>query len=119
MSQRRYSQHNTKSKNIKKIISLKFIPKRFLVTLHDLRGVFFFLLLFIIVGITSIFLIDKTYTQMILTYSITGFFTFFSGYFGWIFARGVMDTLSKNDDKLTNNLKLKNKIAFHLSEVDE
>ena len=119
MPQRRYSRYNNKSKNLKKIISLIFIPKKILVTLHKLRGFLFLILLFIIVGITSVHLIDKIYTEMILTYSITGFFTFFSGYFGWIVARGVMDTLSKNDNKLTNGFKLKKRITFRLSEVEE
>jgi hypothetical protein len=104
---------------MKKIISLKFIPKKTIITLYALRWVFFFIFLFLIAGIISVFLIDRIYTQMILTYSITGFFTFFTGYFGWIFARGVINTLSKNEDKLKNGNKLKKAISYHISEIDE
>lgn len=119
MPHRRYSRYITKSKRMKKIKLLKFIPKRILIPIYELRWVFFFIFLFITVGITSMFLIDKMYTQMILTYSITGFFTFFTGYFGWIFARGVINTLSKNDHKFKNRFKLKDGITLHLSEADD
>ena len=99
---------------MEKIISLGVIPKKkFLITLHAFKWFFFLVFLFIFIAIILLLLIGKIYTQMILTYSITGFFTFFTGYFGWIFARGVMDALSKNEDKL------KKSIPFRVSEVDE
>jgi hypothetical protein len=33
------------------------------------------------------------YIQIIIGYSITGFFTFFLGYFGWIFAKGAVSLI--------------------------
>jgi hypothetical protein len=89
-----------------KKISLEAIPKKpIMATLHALRWFFFLIFLFITVGIIALFLIGgETYVQMVLTYSIAGFFTFFMGYFGWILAQGVIDNLSKNEDMLQNEL---------------
>jgi hypothetical protein len=83
-----------------KKILLEDIPKKtMMVTVYALRWFFFLIFLFITIGIIALFLTGgENYVQMILTYSITGFFTFFMGYFGWILAQGVMDTVSGKDD---------------------
>lgn len=118
MSNRKYSRYNTKSKRMEKSkrieksklmekkISLEIIPKKtFIMTLFALRWFFFFIFLFITVGIIALFLTSsKIYIQMILIYSITGFFTFFMSYLGWILAEGVMDTLSKKKDTLQEGI---------------
>jgi hypothetical protein len=69
------------------------------VTVYALRWVFLLIFLFIIIGILALFLTGgELYVQQILGYSITGFFTFFMGYFGWILAQGVIETISGNDE---------------------
>lgn len=100
MPHRKNSRYNTKSKRMEKKISLDIIPKKTIIlTLYALRWFFFIVFLFINAGVIALFLIGgKTYVNMVLTYSITGFFTFFMGYLGWILAQGVMDSLSKTDD---------------------
>jgi hypothetical protein len=50
---------------------------------------------------------------MIIIYSVAGFFTFFMSYLGWILAHGVMDTLSKTE----NNLK--EEIPHYISDIDK
>ena len=112
MSNRKYSRYNTKSKRMEKSklmekkISLEIIPKKtFMMTLYALRWFYFFIFLFIIIGIIALLLTSsKIYIQMILIYSITGFFTFFMSYLGWILAQGVMDTLSKKKDTLQEGI---------------
>ncbi|UCD13885.1 MAG: hypothetical protein JSW60_00260 [Thermoplasmatales archaeon] len=73
------------------------------VTIHALRWIF--LLIFIYIAV-SIFLLlvqggNESLTNIVV-YSVTGFFTFFMGYFGWMFARSVMKMVSgeelKQDD---------------------
>jgi hypothetical protein len=82
-------------------LSLEDIPKKtMMVTVYALRWVFFLIFLFIIVGILALFFTGgEGYIQQIIGYSITGFFTFFMGYFGWILAQGVIDTISGKEDK--------------------
>jgi len=104
-----------KSKLLEKKISLEVIPKKTItITLYALRWFFFLVFLFITIGIITLFLTSgKIYTQMILIYSITGFFTFFMGYLGWIIAQGVMNTLSKNEDTL------KEGIPYYISDINK
>jgi hypothetical protein len=65
------------------------------VTMHALRWIF--LLIFIYMAVSIILLLiqggNESLTN-ILVYSVTGFFTFFMGYFGWMFARSVMKMVS-------------------------
>ena len=87
----------------KKRITLSDIPtKTMRVTIHALRYVFLLIFLFMIVGILALFLTGGgNHIQNILGYSITGFFTFFMGYFGWILAQGVIEILSgKHQDNI-------------------
>lgn len=44
---------------------------------------------------------------MSFIYSITGFFTFFVSYLGWIIAQGVIDKLSKSEGALQEGLLLR------------
>ncbi|RLF32809.1 MAG: hypothetical protein DRM98_03280, partial [Thermoplasmata archaeon] len=60
-----------------------------------LRWVFFLIFVFIAVGIIALFLTGgQNYVQIIVGYSIAGFFTFFMGYFGWILAQGMIELLT-------------------------
>ena len=64
------------------------------VTVHALRGIFLILSLFIIVAILTLFLTSgDSYIKIILGYSLAGFFTFFMGYFGWVFAQGISEII--------------------------
>jgi hypothetical protein len=65
------------------------------VTLRALRWIF--LLIFVYISISIILLIiqgGNEFITNIVVYSITGFFTFFMGYFGWMFAKNVMEMFS-------------------------
>lgn len=65
------------------------------VTMHALRWIF--LLIFIYITVSVILLViqgGNDVVQNIVVYSVTGFFTFFMGYFGWMFARSVMEIVS-------------------------
>jgi hypothetical protein len=70
------------------------------VTIHALRWLFLLIFLFITVGVFVLFLTGgENYVQIIIGYSITGFFTFFMGYFGWMFAQSIMEFISGKEDK--------------------
>lgn len=82
-----------------KRIALEDLPvKTMRVTIHALRWVFLLIFLFVIIGIFVLFLTGGgEYIQLIIGYSITGFFTFFMGYFGWILAQSVIETITGRD----------------------
>jgi len=86
------------SKLIDKRIPLEEIPfKTMKVTLHALKWIFLLIFLFITIGIFVLFLTGgQNYMQIILGYSIAGFFTFFMGYFGWMLAVSIMEMISGN-----------------------
>jgi hypothetical protein len=70
------------------------------VTMRALRWIFF--LIFIYIGISIVLLIIQgggESIKNIIVYSVTGFFTFFMGYFGWMFARSVMEIVSGKEQK--------------------
>jgi Zn-dependent protease with chaperone function len=79
-----------------KRIPLEEIPfKTMKVTLHALKWIFLLIFLFITIGIFVLFLTGgQNYMQVILGYSIAGFFTFFMGYFGWMLAVSIMEMIS-------------------------
>lgn len=75
--------------------------------LYELRWFFFLIFLFIAFSTIILFSIGcGSYTQMAFIYGITGFFTFFMCYLGWILAQGVIDKLSKNEDTLQEGISL-------------
>ena len=72
---------------------LPFTTMKF--TLHALRWIFLLIFLFITIGIFVLFIAGgENYLQIILGYSIAGFFTFFMGYFGWMLAISIMELIS-------------------------
>ena len=99
-------------------ISLEEIPfKTMKVTIYALRWIFLIIFLFIIVGISILFITGgQNYLQIILGYSITGFFTFFMGYFGWILAQGIIEMITgkqpKEDKTFSYYFTKKNKYRF-------
>jgi hypothetical protein len=82
-------------------ICLEEIPfKTMKVTIYALRWIFLLIFLFIIVGIVVLFVTGgESYLQVILGYSITGFFTFFMGYFGWLLAQGIIEMITGKEPK--------------------
>ena len=83
MPRRKDNNKKNFSKLIEKRIPLEEIPfKTMKVTLHALKWIFLLIFLFITIGIFVLFLTGgQNYMQIILGYSIAGFFTFFMGYF--------------------------------------
>jgi len=98
---RRKNGQNNLSKLIDKKIQFEDLPlKTMKVTIHALRWVFLLIFLFITIGIFVLLLTGgETYIQIILGYSITGFFTFFMGYFGWILAQGTIEMITGKEQK--------------------
>jgi len=105
LSQRRKKQNNSLKIKEKKF-SFEDLPvKTMKVTLHALRWVFLLIFLFIIIGIFALFLTGgMDYIQIVLGYSIAGFFTFFMGYFGWILAQGIIEIMTGKDDRTTKGV---------------
>ena len=98
---RRKNNQNNISKLIDKKIPFEDISlKTMKVTIHALKWVFLLIFLFITVGIFVLFLTGgENYIQIILGYSIAGFFTFFMGYFGWILAQGTIEMITGKEQK--------------------
>jgi hypothetical protein len=86
----------TLTKLLNSKIPFEDIPgKTMKVTIHALRWIFMLIFLFITVGILVLFATGgQQYLQVILGYSITGFFTFFMGYFGWLLAQGIIEMIT-------------------------
>ena len=113
---------NTRKYHISRLIDKKIpldeLPlKTMKVTIHALKWVFLLILLFISIGIFILFITGgQTYLQLILGYSITGFFTFFMGYFGWILAQGILEMVTGKEDTneqgITYYLKKDNKYRY-------
>ena len=104
VARRKLSQRNLSKFMDNKKISLSDIPtKTMRVTIHALRWVFLLIFIFMTIGIFALFLTGgENHVQNILGYSITGFFTFFMGYFGWILAQGVIEVLSGKHQETMN-----------------
>ena len=100
---RKYQQNNL-SKIFDKKINLEELPSKTVkITIHALRWVFLLIFLFITIGISILFITGgQNYIQVILGYSIAGFFTFFMGYFGWILAQGIIEMITGKEDKISD-----------------
>ena len=72
--------------------SIKDLPlKTIKVTIYTLKWVFLMIFMFITICIFGLFFTGgESYLQIILGYSITGFFTFFLSYFGWLLAHNMI-----------------------------
>jgi len=105
MARRKLSQRNLSKLMDNKKISLSDIPtKTMRMTIHALRWVFLLIFIFMVIGTLALFLTGgENHIQNILGYSITGFFTFFMGYFGWILAQGVIEILSGRHQETVND----------------
>ena len=118
MPRRKKNSANNFQRLMNKGLSLEEIPfKTMRVTIYALRWIFLLIFLFITVGIFALLVTGgEENVQNILTYSITGFFTFFMGFFGWMFAQSIMELIAGKQDKedrvLSYYLKRKTKHKF-------
>jgi hypothetical protein len=98
---KRINNNKNFSNFIDKKISLEDIPlKTMKVTIYALRWIFLLIFMFITIGIFVLFVTGgQNYMQIILGYSIAGFFTFFMGYFGWILAQGIIEIMTGKQPK--------------------
>ena len=93
------------SKNLKnKKISMNELPLTTIqVTIRALRWIFFLIFIYIAVSIVILILQGGNESianiSQIIVYSVSGFFTFFMGYFGWMFARNVLHLVSGKKPK--------------------
>ena len=101
MPGKRYNKNKRFTNLFDKKIQFSEIPlKTVKVTIHALRWIFLLIFLFISIGIFVLFITGgQNYFLMILGYSITGFFTFFMGYFGWILAQGIIEIMTGKETK--------------------
>ena len=90
---------NVKSKGSIDLEEIPFATIR--LTMHALRWVFLLVFLYLFVSIIIVLWQGGTESiTQILVYSITGFFTFFMGYFGWVLAQGTIEMITgKEPDK--------------------
>jgi hypothetical protein len=105
MSRKKVDQDNL-SKLIVKKIPFEDVPlKTIRVTFHALRWMFLLVFLLIAIGIFLLFLIGEgNFLQIILGYTIIGFFTFFMGYFGWILAQGMIGIMTGKKEKTDHSI---------------
>jgi len=103
---RKKNNQNNLSRIIDKKIMLEDLPlKTMKVTIYALRWVFLLIFLFITAGIFVLFLTGgDNYIQLILGYSIAGFFTFFMGYFGWLLAQGIIEMITGKKERTDHGL---------------
>ncbi|MFO7678015.1 MAG: hypothetical protein R6V50_06525 [Thermoplasmatota archaeon] len=88
----------------KKKLDLEELPNATIkLTLRMVKWIF--VLIFIYIAGSIVFLIFQGGSEQIrniVVYSVSGFFTFFMGYFGWMFARSVSEIFGgkklKRDD---------------------
>ncbi|MBN2603397.1 MAG: hypothetical protein JXA91_04620 [Candidatus Thermoplasmatota archaeon] len=87
-------------------------------TLHALRWIFLLIFLLVTIGVFVLFIAGgENYLQIILGYSIAGFFTFFMGYFGWMLATSIKELISRkqnvsNEKGLSYYIGRKNKFRY-------
>jgi ABC-type enterochelin transport system permease subunit len=78
------------------------------VTVYALRWIFLIIFLYI-VGSMILFAINQRYEflQQIIAWSVGGFFGFFMGYFGWLFAQHIVEWLTKTHNNVIKREKEK------------
>ena len=101
MPQRRNNQNNL-SKIFPKRASFEDLPlKTMKVTVYALRWIFLLIFLYIISTVLILTIQGGTESVVnIVTWSVTGFFTFFMGYFGWLLAQGMIEMITGKNKKI-------------------
>jgi uncharacterized membrane protein YjjP (DUF1212 family) len=94
LSKKTNKKNFTKQLNKKKL-DLEELPNATIkLTVRMLKWIF--VLIFVYIAASIVFLIFQGGSEQlrnIIVYSVSGFFTFFMGYFGWMFARSVSETV--------------------------
>jgi hypothetical protein len=68
-------------------ILYKIPTKTLMITTYAVRWLLFLILVYVVISVSVMFLTRSyEFLQQIVTLSLGGFFGFFMGYFGWIFA---------------------------------
>ena len=103
---RRKNGQNNLSKHFSRRSSLEDLPlKTMKVTVYALRWIFLLIFLYMTASIAILTIQGGTGLVVdIVGWSITGFFTFFMGYFGWILAQGLIEMIAGDKEKLEDNL---------------
>ena len=83
------------NRKLPKDIFCEIPTKTLTVTMYAVRWFLFLILVYVIISVTTMFF-TKSYEflQQIVTLSLGGFFGFFMGYFGWLFAHQITTWLS-------------------------
>jgi len=69
--------------------------KTFTLTIYAFRWFLFLILVYVLISLTVMFFTESyEFLRQIVTLSLGGFFGFFMGYFGWLFAHQVVVWLS-------------------------
>lgn len=115
---RRKKSKNNLSKLMDRKIPLEDLPlKTMKVTFHALRWIFLMIFLYII-SIIFLLIIEGGTESLtnIVTWSVTGFFTFFMGYFGWMFAQNIVEMVAgkkgKEEHIFSSYFRRKKKFKF-------
>jgi len=70
------------------------------VTLYALRWIFLLILIYVIISIIMLIYYERYgFLAQIVSMSVGGFFAFFTGYFGWMFAQSIMEWLVRKKEK--------------------
>jgi len=79
----------------------KIPTKTLMITTYAVRWFLFLILVYVIISVSIMFLTQSyEFLQQIVTLSLGGFFGFFMGYFGWLFAHQLVTWLKgKREEK--------------------
>ncbi|RLF54064.1 MAG: hypothetical protein DRN13_03235 [Thermoplasmata archaeon] len=82
-------------RNRSKDILYRLPIKTFTITVYAFRWFLFLILVYVLISLTVMFFTESyEFLRQIVTLSLGGFFGFFMGYFGWLFAHQVVVWLS-------------------------
>ena len=97
------------NKNLSRNIFCEIPTKTLTITIYAIRWLLLLILIYIVISVTAMFF-TKSYEflQQIVTLSLGGFFGFFMGYFGWLFAHQITVWLSgkKKEKDIFRKLQL-------------
>ncbi len=88
-------------------ILYKIPTKTLIITTYAVRWFLFLILVYVIISVSIMFFTQSyEFLQQIVTLSLGGFFGFFMGYFGWLFAHQLVTWLKgkKKEKKIFDNL---------------
>ncbi len=104
-----YPKKKTRLRKIKRYhIQNKITPtKTFVIASHAFRLLLLIILVYIVTSTLIMFFTESfSFLKQVVTLSIGGFFGFFMGYFGWIFADKLAKWLSgKEEEKSLENFR--------------